>query len=39
MPIHNVVMEFLKAGINPIETIAGIPAVRVSDSISLLTRL
>lgn len=39
MPIHNVVMEFLKAGINPVEAIAGIPADRVSDSITLLTRL
>jgi ATP-dependent helicase HrpB len=39
MPLHNTVMEFLKAGIDPIETIAGIDQYRVVNSIRLLTRL
>jgi len=39
VPLHNTVMEFLKVGIDPIETIAGVDAYRVRESIELLTRL
>ena len=39
MPIHNTVMEFLKAGIDPVDAIVGIHPDRVSESIQLLTRL
>lgn len=39
MPLHNTVMEFLKADIDPVDAIAGIPPFRVQDSMNLLTRL
>lgn len=39
MPLHNVVMEFLKAGIDPVEAIVGIDSMRVQESINLLTSL
>lgn len=39
MPIHNVVMEFLQANIDPIKTIRGINEFRVIESVELLTRL
>lgn len=39
VPLHNTVMEFLKAGINPVEVIAGVNPSRVRDSIELLTNL
>lgn len=39
MPLHTTVMEFLKADIDPVQAIAGIPPYRVQDSMNLLTRL
>lgn len=39
MPIHNVVMEFFQAKVDPVTTICGIDPLRVVESIQLLTRL
>lgn len=39
IPIHNIVMEFFKAGIDPTNTIIGIQPDHVRKSIKLLTRL
>jgi HrpA-like RNA helicase len=39
VPLHNVVMEFLKAGIDPVEAIVGIDSYRVRQSVELLKRL
>lgn len=39
IPLHNIVMEFFQAGIDPVETIHGIETRKVTDSINLLTKL
>lgn len=39
VPLHNTVMEFLQANIDPVKVICGISPDRVIESIELLTRL
>lgn len=39
MPIHNVVMEFLQANVDPVKTICGVDPEKVSESIELLNEI